>query len=102
MAMLLLGSCTILVMLLALGASSALATCLPPAEARAKVARGEAQPLAQVALAAQERWGGGRVIRAELCEGSGGLVYRLTVITPDGRVWLVMADARSGRFLSAN
>ena len=92
----------ILVMLLALSGRSALAACLPPAEARAMVARGEAQPLAQVAVVAQERWGGGRVIRAELCEESGSLVYRLAVITPDGRVWLVMADARSGRLLSAN
>ena len=96
------GGRAVLVVLLVLGGGSALAACLPPAEARAKVARGEAQPLAQVAVAAREKWGGGRVIRADLCEEGSGLVYRLTVITPDGRVWLVIADARSGRFLSAN
>ena len=78
----------------------ALAACLSDAEVRAKVARGEAQPLAQVATAAQALQGG-RVIGAQLCQSGSALVYRLKIMTAAGQVRLVTADAHSGQFLSA-
>jgi uncharacterized membrane protein YkoI len=38
----------------------------------------------------------GELLRARLCPGSGRLVYLLTVLTHDGKVWRVTVDATSG------
>ncbi|WP_139312791.1 PepSY domain-containing protein [Acuticoccus yangtzensis] len=40
---------------------------------------------------------GGKVLRLSLCEGAGGLTWRVTVLQGDGRVVEREVDARSGR-----
>lgn len=67
------------------------AACLSPREARDAVASGEAMRLSRVARVVE-----GEVLDAQLCEDNGGLVYRLTVMTPGGRIATVVVDARTG------
>ena len=76
-------------------ASPAAAACLSPDEARQAVAAGEAMRLGSIA-----RIVGGDILNAELCEGGGGLVYRLAVMRDGGQVVTVVVDARSGQILN--
>ena len=74
--------------------SAAEARCLTPAEAQAVVGGGGVQRLGVIARAV-----GGEIVDAQLCEGGGGLVYRLAVMREGGRVENVIVDARSGQRL---
>lgn len=76
-------------------ATPASAACLSPGEARRAVDSGEA-----VRLGAVARNVPGEILSAELCEEGGGLVYRLTIMGPAGRVFTVLVDARSGQILN--
>jgi uncharacterized membrane protein YkoI len=72
--------------------------CLSKEQARAAVASGKAVRL-EVALKAVKRRGN-EVVGIHLCEGSRGLVYRLTVLARDGKVSRVTVDATSGSVLT--
>jgi Peptidase propeptide and YPEB domain len=71
----------------------AFAQCLSGGEARQAVASGQAQPLG--AISARIR---GKIVRAALCRGGGGLVYELSVLEGN-QVRQVTVDARSGAVL---
>lgn len=71
----------------------AFAQCLSGGEARQAVASGQAQPLG--AISARIR---GKIVRAALCRGGGGLVYQLSVLEGN-QVRQVTVDARSGAVL---
>lgn len=79
------------VVLSALLPATANAACLSQAEARQAVASGQAKPLGSLARAA-----GGEIVRADLCEQGGRLVYVLSVLS-NGKVVQRVVDARSGR-----
>ncbi len=70
------------------------ARCLTPAEAQAVVGGGAVLRLSVIARAV-----GGEIVDAQLCEGGGGLVYRLAVMREGGRVDNITVDATSGRKL---
>ncbi|MBA5776374.1 PepSY domain-containing protein [Stappia sp. F7233] len=74
-------------------AGGAAAACLSQAEARQAVSSGQARPLGSMAGAA-----GGEIVRADLCEQGGRLVYVLSVLS-GGRVVQRVLDARSGKVL---
>jgi hypothetical protein len=76
------------------------ARCLSDRETRRAVARGDV--LAPGDMMGVARSWGGDLISARLCEGSGGLVYRVAVINADGRVARLVVDAQSGQILSGN
>lgn len=67
------------------------ARCLSGGEARQAVQAGQAQPLGAIAGGI-----GGRIVRAELCERGGRLVYELSVLAGD-QVRRMRIDARSGQ-----
>jgi uncharacterized membrane protein YkoI len=73
--------------------------CLSPEQRRGAIAAHRALPLAQ-AIAAVKARAAGEVVRARLCEGSGGLVYMLTVLARDGKVIRATVDAANGNLLS--
>ncbi|MCA1297544.1 PepSY domain-containing protein [Stappia indica] len=73
---------------------AAMAACLSPSQARAAVANGQAQPLGAIAGAVR-----GEIVRAELCEQGGRLVYRLSVLSGERLVTRVV-DARTGQVLN--
>jgi hypothetical protein len=84
-----------LVLLVAIiGAGNAMAQKRPP---RADATRADATPADSVRRA--ERQAGGEVIRAEPMQRDGREVYRLKVLTADGRVRVVQDDpqARAAR-----
>lgn len=66
--------------------------CLPASAVEGVLREGRAMRLATIA-----RGLGGEVLRAELCEERGGLVYRITLIDGRGSVRRVVLDARDGR-----
>jgi len=68
--------------------------CLSPREQQAEVRSGRVVRPGQLG-----RRLGGKVLRINLCRGGGGLVWRVTVLRPDGRVVHRRVDARSGRIL---
>jgi uncharacterized membrane protein YkoI len=63
--------------------------------AREKVQSGEIRPLQDV-LRSVRRQVPGRVLGAQLVDFGGSLVYLIRLLTADGRVVEVTADARSG------
>lgn len=73
---------------------AAMAACLSPSQARAAIANGQAQPLGAIAGAVR-----GEIVRAELCEQGGRLVYRLSVLSGERLVTRVV-DARTGQVLN--
>lgn len=75
-------------------AGAAEAACLSSGEARKRVAAGEAMRLGAVAGQVD-----GEVLDAKLCEGGGGLVWRVTVMRDGGEVVVVVVDAASGEIL---
>jgi uncharacterized membrane protein YkoI len=75
-------------------ASPAAAACLSDGQMRRAIADGGLiSPGDVMAIAAQS---GGELVSARLCEGPAGLVYRVAVIDPDGRVMRFVVDAASG------
>ncbi len=72
----------------------ALAACFSGAEARSIVSANGLMPLGQVV--AQVRRNGAQVSDARLCSGGSGYIYRLTVVTRDGRVKQMNVNARGG------
>lgn len=70
--------------------------CLSPDEAREAVSRGEAMPFSSIAQRLTSEYGG-QIVKADLCPGGGGLVYRVTVIGRNGEVHTPIVDAASGQ-----
>lgn len=68
--------------------------------ARSAVQAGEAKPLGKVLGAIARRYPG-RALDAQLDEQGDRLVYRIKWLARDGKVWEIVADARSGKILSA-
>lgn len=71
-------------------------TPLPPRDAQPEWNRGERSELPASVLRA-ERQTGGEVLRAERMQRDGREVYRLKVLTPDGRVRIMRDDPRERR-----
>ncbi len=72
--------------------------CLGKEQQRAAISSGKAVHLALALRAARGR-AGGEVVKARLCDGPGGLVYRLTLLARDGKVTRVSVDAASGNIV---
>lgn len=72
--------------------AAAQAGCLSQSAQRQAVSSGKAVRPGQIG-----RKLGGKVLRLSLCEGSGGLTWRVTVLQGDGRVVDRVVDARSGQ-----
>lgn len=68
--------------------------------ARSAVEAGEAKPLGKVLAAIARRYPG-RALDAKLQERGDRLVYKIKWLARDGKVWEIVADARSGDILSA-
>jgi uncharacterized membrane protein YkoI len=68
--------------------------CLSPDERRAKIATHAVVPLAKAIRALKVRRA--EVVRANLCERGGKLVYLLTVLPRDGKVSRAAIDATTG------
>ena len=75
------------------------ADCLSSQETRQAIKAGEALHLSAV-KAAVGKVVRGDVIKAELCQGESGLVYRLVTLSRQGAVARLVLDARTGRLLS--
>ena len=71
-------------------------SCLSRVEQRAAVEGGQAVPLATAIKAVHIHSRGRQVVRAQLCRGSKGLVYVLTVLARDGKVTHARVEAASG------
>lgn len=78
-------------MLVAAVPQVASAACLSPAEQRDAVQSGAAVRPASVQGQVQ-----GELLRLDLCDQGGGLVYVATVLMPGGQVERMTFDARSG------
>jgi uncharacterized membrane protein YkoI len=70
------------------------AKCLSDREARRVVQEGGLIPLSAIMDIAQQS--GGELVSARLCEGSGGLVYRVVVLGADGEVKRLRVNAQTG------
>jgi uncharacterized membrane protein YkoI len=69
----------------------------PPADTGLRVAQAEERiSLAEATRMVQQRYGG-QVLRAEAKRDKGRTVYRIRVLTEDGRVRTVNVDAATGR-----
>lgn len=79
-----------------LHSGAAVAGCLGGNEARSVIASGEVLPMGRIVGALRQRYRVD-VVDGQLCEGGGGYVYRLTILTPRGKVRKVTVDARTGR-----
>lgn len=71
------------------------AQCLTPDQRRSVVAAGKVVPLSKAIRGAKARRN--EVVNAQLCEGSKGLVYLLTVVARDGKVTRMSIDAQTGK-----
>ena len=71
-------------------------TCLAPEQRRAAVATHRAIPLARVVRDLRQATAGAEVVSARLCYHGDELVYVLTVLTHDGKVFRVSVNAASG------
>lgn len=69
--------------------------CLNQRERRVAIENGTVVRLASAIHAAKHRMPG-TVVRARLCQGSGGLVYILTVLAHNGKVARLTVDAVKG------
>ena len=69
--------------------------CLSPREQQAEVRSGRVVRPGRLGQRL-----GGKVLRINLCRGGRGLVWRVTVLRPNGRVVNRRVDARSGRVLN--
>ena len=70
--------------------------CLDKAEQRAAVASHRAIPLALAIRSLHERGRRAEVVRADLCQRGGRLVYVLTLLPRSGKVTRAVIDAGSG------
>lgn len=84
----------LLVILLAPAIAAEQGRCLSPDERRAKIASHAVIPLAKAIRAIKVRRA--EVVRANLCERGGRLVYLLTVLPRDGKVVRASVDASTG------
>jgi uncharacterized membrane protein YkoI len=84
----------LLVVLMAPAIAGEHGRCLSPDERRAKIASHAVIPLAKAIRAVKVRRA--EVVRANLCERGGRLVYLLTVLPRDGRVVRATVDASTG------
>jgi uncharacterized membrane protein YkoI len=75
-------------------AGEAAAACLSAKEQRQTIRSGQALRPAQIG-----RILNGEVIRIQLCEARGALIYQVTVLTGTGQVKRHIVDARSGRVI---
>ena len=74
--------------------------CLSKAEQKAALSSGQAVTLASAirSVRGSVRGRGSReVVKARLCREQNGLVYRLTLLTRDGKVTHTAVDATSGK-----
>ena len=71
-------------------------TCLSPEQRRAAIATHRAIPLARVVRDVRGSMAGAEVVGARLCHRESELVYVLTVLTRDGKVFRVSVNAASG------
>ncbi len=76
------------------GAADDAGGCLGPASTALALRDGRAARLGDVARPLL-----GTIVRADLCRGDGGLVYRIVVLDDLGRVRRVVLDATSGRLV---
>ncbi len=74
------------------------ARCLTRDQQRAKIAAHAVVPLSKAMRVGKARRG--EVVRANLCERGGKLVYVLTVLARDGKVARVTVDAGTGTVIS--
>lgn len=77
-------------------------TCLNKAEQREAIATHRAVPLAAAIRAMRARGHHGEVVRASLCRRGDMLVYELTVLARNGKVFRAKIDAADGRPLAAH
>jgi uncharacterized membrane protein YkoI len=78
--------------------------CLSKAEQRAALLSGQAVTLATAIRSARgsvRGRGSQEVVKARLCREQNGLVYRLTLLTRDGKVTHTAVDATSGKVVGA-
>lgn len=66
---------------------------------RAAVTRGEVLPLSRILSIARARVPG-EMLEVGLEDDHGGLVYKVKILSPSGRVQEVRLDARTGRVLA--
>ena len=64
------------------------------------IASQQAIPLGRAVRAVRGRVGG-EVVRARLCESEAGPVYRLTVLSRNGKVRRATVDATNGRLIGS-
>ncbi|MCS6892038.1 MAG: PepSY domain-containing protein [Rhodovarius sp.] len=81
-------------------AAPALAQRRDHERARAALEAGEIRPLAEVLTDIERRFMG-RVIEAELERDDGQWLYELKLLPPNGRVYSLEVDARTGEVLSS-
>jgi uncharacterized membrane protein YkoI len=74
--------------------------CLTPEERRAKIATHAVIPLSKAIRAAKVPRR--EVVRAALCEQGGILVYVLTVLGRDGKVWRARVDGGNGTVIAGH
>jgi hypothetical protein len=72
--------------------------CLSRQEQRARIAARAAIPLGNAVRAVKGR---GDLLRAQLCERQGRLLYLLTILGRHGKVHRIAIDARTGRLVGA-
>ena len=91
--------CLLALVVLAAAGSAAAAdppTCLGPEQRRAAVATHRAIPLARVVRDVRLGMAGAEVVGARLCHQGSELVYVLTVLARDGKVFRTSVNAASG------
>ena len=74
--------------------------CLTRAEQRAAIAEGRAIPLAAARRLLREH-ATGDMVKARLCQSSGGLIYILTVLAHDGKVRRMTVNATNGTVIGS-
>ncbi|MBX9773990.1 MAG: hypothetical protein K2Y71_06215 [Xanthobacteraceae bacterium] len=73
--------------------------CLTRDQQRTALSERRAVPLAAAQKAARARVPG-EIVRARLCQEPERLIYQLTVLPRDGKVRLVIVDAKSGNVVN--
>jgi uncharacterized membrane protein YkoI len=92
-----------LVVLAAAGpAAAADPTCLTQDQRRAAVAAHRAIPLARAVRDVRRRLAGAEIVSARLCYRGSDLVYVLTVLARDGKVFRASVNAASGVAMDAH
>lgn len=75
------------------------ASCLSQQQIRDAIDKKQIKHLAAIKAAARKVVRGD-VVRADVCNGSNGLVYQLTILSRTGTVTRAIVDARTGAILS--